>query len=58
MVMQENQEAPVELSLEAELRFFSKASADVVAFDLDSQGKVNRLVIHTGGRSIPVNRIE
>lgn len=58
LVMQENQEAAGELFPEAELRFFSKTSDDVVTFDLDSQGRVTRLVIHTGGRSIPVNRIE
>ena len=58
LVMQENQEAPGELFPETELRFFSKASDDVVTFDLNSQGKVTRLVIHTGGRTIPVNRIE
>jgi hypothetical protein len=42
----------------AGLRFFGKVSDDIVTFDLDGQGKVTRLVIHTGGRSIPVNRIE
>lgn len=58
LVMQENQEAAGELFSEAELRFFSRTSDDVVTFDLDSQGRVTRLVIHTGGASIPVNRIE
>jgi CubicO group peptidase (beta-lactamase class C family) len=58
LVMQENQEAPGELFPEAELRFFSRTSDDVVTFDLDTQGRVTRLVIYTGGRSIPVNRIE
>jgi hypothetical protein len=58
LAMQENQEAPEELFPESELQFFSKTSDDVVTFDLDSQGKPTRLVIHTGGRSIPVNRIE
>lgn len=58
LIMQENQEAPGELFPEAELRFFSKVSDDVVTFDLDKQGRITRLVIHTGGRSIPVNRIE
>jgi CubicO group peptidase (beta-lactamase class C family) len=58
LVMQENQEAAGELFPEAELRFFSKTSDDVVTFELDSQGRVARLVIHTGGRSISVKRIE
>jgi CubicO group peptidase (beta-lactamase class C family) len=56
LLLQENNEAPGELFPEAELRFFSKTSDDVVTFDLDGQGRVVRLVIHTGGRSIPVQR--
>jgi CubicO group peptidase (beta-lactamase class C family) len=56
--LQENQEAPEELFPEGELRFFSKTSDDVVTFDIDGEGRVTRLVIHTGGRSIPVNRVD
>ncbi len=55
--MQENDEAPADLFPEGELRFFSKSSDDVVTFELDGQGRISRLVIHTGGRSIPVNRV-
>jgi len=58
LTMRENEEAPDALYPESELKFFSKASDDVVTFDLDNQGRVVRLVIHTGGRSTPVNRIE
>lgn len=58
LLLQENEEAPGQLFPEAELRFFSKTSGDVVSFELDGNGKVTRLVIHTGGRSIPVNRID
>ena len=58
LLLQENQEPPGQLFPETELRFFSKTSDDVVTFELDDNGKVTRLVIHTGGRSIPVNRIE
>jgi CubicO group peptidase (beta-lactamase class C family) len=58
LLLQENNEAPGELFPEAELRFFSKTSDDVITFDLDSRGKVLRMVIDTGGRSIPVNRVE
>jgi len=56
--LRENDEPPGELFPEAELRFFSKTADDVVTFDLDSQGRVTRLVIHTGGLDIPVNRME
>ena len=55
--MQENDEAPGDLFPESELRFFSKSSDDVVTFELDGQGRITRLVVHTGGRSIPVNRV-
>jgi CubicO group peptidase (beta-lactamase class C family) len=55
--MQENDEAPEELFPESELRFFSKTSDDVVTFDLGGQGHITGLVVHTGGQSIPVNRV-
>ncbi len=58
LVLQENEEAPGLMFPEAELRFFSKTSDDVVTFELDGNGKVTRLIIHTGGRSIPVDRTE
>jgi hypothetical protein len=58
LLLQENDGAPGEAFPEAELKFFSKASDDVVTFELDSQGKVVRMVIHTGGRSIQVNKVE
>lgn len=48
-------EAPEELFAEGELQFFGKTS-DVVTFDVDSQGKVTRLVVHTGGQSVPISR--
>ncbi len=57
LLLQENDEAPGQLFAEAELRFFSKTSDDVVTFDLDSEGKVSQLVIHTGGRSVAVKRV-
>ncbi len=56
LAMQENDEAPGEMFPETELRFFSKTADDVVTFDLDSEGSVASLVIHTGGRSIRVKR--
>jgi CubicO group peptidase (beta-lactamase class C family) len=56
LVMREGEEPSGELFPETETGFFSKTSDDVVTFDFDSQGAVTRLVIHSGGRSIPVNR--
>jgi serine-type D-Ala-D-Ala carboxypeptidase/endopeptidase len=54
LAMQENDEPPMEMFPEAELKFFSKAADDLVTFD--GEGKSTRLVIHMGGRNIPVNR--
>ncbi|MBC7928427.1 MAG: serine hydrolase [Bryobacteraceae bacterium] len=58
LTLHENQEAAGEVYPEAELRFFSKQSDDVVTFDLDSEGRVTGLVIHTAGRSIACKRVE
>ncbi len=56
LLLQENQEKPGEIFPEAELRFFSKSSDDVVSFELSGEGRVTQLVIHTGGQRIPVKR--
>lgn len=56
LAMRENDEAPQEMFPESATRFFSKTSDDVVTFDLDRAGRGIRLTIHTGGRSIPVER--
>jgi len=58
LLLQENNEAPGELWPEGDLRFFSKTADDVVTFELDGRRQVVKLVIHTGGRDIPVKRIE
>ncbi len=55
--IQENDEPPMEVFPEGEMQFFSKSSDDVITFELDAQGRVTQLVIHTGGRSIPVKRV-
>jgi CubicO group peptidase (beta-lactamase class C family) len=56
--MQENDEPAEDLFPETELQFFSKNTDDVVTFELDDKGRAKRLVIHTGGRIIPVARVE
>ncbi len=58
LILQEGDEPPGELFAESELQFFSKTSDDVVSFDLDGAGKALRLVVHTGGREIPVARVK
>jgi CubicO group peptidase (beta-lactamase class C family) len=58
LLLQENDEPPGQLFPESELRFFSKTADDVVTFEMDDNGKVTRLVIQTGGRKIPVDRVQ
>jgi CubicO group peptidase (beta-lactamase class C family) len=56
--LQENGEQPEDLFPESENEFFSKTSDDEVTFEADSSGRIVRMVIHTGGRDIPIKRIE
>ena len=69
LILQEGDEPPGDLFAESELQsplrghaapyqFFSKTSDDVASFDLDGAGKALRLVVHTGGREIPVARVK
>ena len=56
--VQENDEPKQELFPESERDFFSKVAEDVYTFEMDSQGHVVRMVLHTGGENIPLNRID
>jgi CubicO group peptidase (beta-lactamase class C family) len=56
--VQENDEPKQELFPESEKDFFSKLADDVYTFEMDSKGRVVRMVLHTGGENIPLNRIE
>jgi CubicO group peptidase (beta-lactamase class C family) len=56
--IQENDEPKQELFPESETAFFSKVADDVFTFEMDSRGHVTRMVLHTGGRDIPANRID
>jgi len=58
LVLRENQEEPGDLFPESELGFFTNVNDDTITFELDPQGRAVRLVVHTGDRSIPLNRIE
>jgi CubicO group peptidase (beta-lactamase class C family) len=58
LTMRENKEEAGELWPQGPLEFFSKTSDDVIKFELDEQGKIVRLVIHTGGRAIPIPRVQ
>ncbi len=54
--MQENDEPKQELAAESERRFFSKTADDEYSFELDSSGRVTEMVLHTGGKDLPMKR--
>jgi hypothetical protein len=56
--VQENNEPKQELFPKSEKDFFSKMADDVFTFDVDSQGHTTKMTLHTGGRDIPIKRID
>ena len=58
LAIQENAEPPEELFGESDSAFFSRTSDDVFTFQRDAQGRVVRVVLRTGGRTIPIPRLE
>lgn len=56
--IQENEEPKQELFPESPTDFFSKVADDVLTFEMDSQGHVAGIVLRTGGREIPIKRID
>jgi CubicO group peptidase (beta-lactamase class C family) len=56
--VQENDEPKQELFPESERQVFSKAADDVYTFEVDSQGHVTMMTLHTGGEDIPLKRID
>lgn len=56
--VQENDEPKQEAFPESERDFFSKVADDVLTFEMDGQGHATRMILHTGGRDIPIKRID
>ncbi len=56
--LQENDEEKEELFPESENEFFSKTSDDELTFESDSSGRVTMFVLHSGGKDIPIKRID
>jgi CubicO group peptidase (beta-lactamase class C family) len=56
--VQENEEPKEELFPESEEDFFAKTADDVFTFQTDPQGRVTGMVLHTGGKDIPIKRID
>ena len=56
--VQENDEPKQDVFPESSVDFFSTAADDAFTFEMDPQGRVLRMVLHTGDRDIPINRID
>jgi CubicO group peptidase (beta-lactamase class C family) len=56
--VQENDEPKQDLFPESDREFFSKMADDEFTFELDAQGRVTSMTLHTSGREIPIKRIE
>lgn len=57
LILQENDEPPQELDPTSEVDFFSTSADDEYTFESDSAGHITRMVLHTGGENIPINRV-
>jgi CubicO group peptidase (beta-lactamase class C family) len=47
-----------EIFPESERDFFSKTADDEIMFEVNSQGQVTGMILRTGGRTMPIKRIE
>jgi CubicO group peptidase (beta-lactamase class C family) len=56
--LQENDEPKEEIFPESASEFFSKTADDELTFVSDSQGRITTMVLHTGGKDIPIKRID
>lgn len=56
--IQENDEPKQDLFAESETRFFSKVAEDVFTFEGDNHGRATKMILHTDGKDIPLNRID
>lgn len=56
--MQENDEPRQELGAESHTRFLSRTADDQYSFELDKEGRVTTMVLHTDGKDLPMKREE
>jgi CubicO group peptidase (beta-lactamase class C family) len=56
--IQENNEPKQELFAESDKKFFTKVNDDELSFEVDEQGRINKMVLHIDGRDIPLKRID
>jgi CubicO group peptidase (beta-lactamase class C family) len=55
--VQENDEPKQDLLPDSDISFFSTVADDVYRFEMDSNGHVLRMTLHTDGKDIPISRI-
>jgi len=58
LMIQENDETPQELAPESAREFFSTTADDQFTFEVDAQGRATEMTLHTGGKDIPIKRID
>lgn len=56
--VQENDEPKQDIYPEGEREFYSKMADDEFTFEVDAQGHVTSMILHTGGRDIQIKRIQ
>ncbi len=56
LTVQENDEPKQDLMPESDRQFFSTTADDVYTFEMDAQGRVTGMVLHTGGEAIKIPR--
>lgn len=58
LFVQENSEPKQELVPEGDRKFFSTSADDEYTFEVDSQGRATKMVLHTDGKDIPIKRAD
>jgi len=58
LIIQENDESPQELAPTGERDFYSLSADDEWTFEVDAHGRATQMILHTGGKDIPMKRIE
>ena len=58
LFVKENDEPKQELGAESDTRFFSKSADDEYSFEIDKNGQVTAMVLHTDGKDLPMKRVE
>lgn len=58
LFVQGDDEPKQELGVKGERKFFSKSADDEYTFEVHSQGRGTAMTLQTGGKDIPIKRID